>query len=226
MQKKDLILLIVLTFVLFSLIFLFSYKYVLYNKGFYEEEFSKNGVYEKYNKADVDEEHDKIMEFLLTTKSIGETKMLSEQGIQHLKDVKILMRNIEYFSYFIVIVVFGLFAYLHFKHKKKDILFAKATLFSGIISSVVLLILYFLSRNFNWFFVKFHEIAFSNDLWLMDPEKTMLVNLYPDQFWWDAFAKIIWIVMIVSVMFVLMGGIGWYFLKKREKQKEKNRKKD
>ena len=45
MEKRDLITLLILIFVLSNLIFLFSYKSVLYNKNFYEKQFNKQGVY-------------------------------------------------------------------------------------------------------------------------------------------------------------------------------------
>lgn len=231
-QKKEMILLIILIIILSNLVFLFGYKYVLFNKTFYETEFAKNGVYsithtitkEQLNKTIVLEEHDKIMNFLVgkdkpndDNKIINST-FLSSQDIAHLNDVKELMKKVDYYSAGLVLILFGLFFYLHFKHKyEKDRLFSKAIMYSGIVNIILLLILYLLSLNFEWFFTKFHEICFNNNLWLMNVNVDMLVNLYPEQFWVNAFTKILFVVLIVSVLFVIIGLLSLYGIKRQQK---------
>ncbi|MFH1439351.1 MAG: TIGR01906 family membrane protein [Candidatus Woesearchaeota archaeon] len=218
-KRKELIILIVLTFVLVNLVFLFSYKYVLYSKSFHVEEFEKNGVYSKFNQTSVDDEHDNIMEYLLTGRTSVISERLSEQDKLHLKDVKQLMKNVDYYSYVTVGFIFLLFWFLHFRHKKLiDKLFSKAIFITGIVNVVLLFILYLLSRNFNLFFIKFHEITFNNDLWMMNPNVDLLVQLYPQQFWIDAFSKIMFMSMTISVMFIVIGGLGWYFINKKMKK--------
>jgi len=223
MEKRDLITLLILIFVLSNLIFLFSYKSVLYNKNFYEKQFNKQGVYAEYNKTFVNDEHDGIMKFLLTKKSSTGSESLSQQDILHLNDVKKILRSVNYYSYFIVGIIGLLFLYLHYIHKRIiDKFLAKAVWISGIINATMILILYLFSRNFDWFFIKFHKILFSNDLWLMDPKTNLLVNLYPDLFWQEMFMRIIVITLIVSAVFVVVGIIGEKVIKKHNMQKKES----
>jgi integral membrane protein (TIGR01906 family) len=44
--------------------------------------------------------------------------------------------------------------------------------------------------DFTEAFVKFHEMAFSNDLWMLDPRTDYLLMLYPEGFWLDATLRI------------------------------------
>ena len=237
MQKKEIIILIILTLLLSNLVFLFGYKYVVYSKTFFEHEFEKNGVYrirhtitkEQLNKTIVLEEHDKIMNFLdgkdkkNDNNKIINSTFLSSQDIKHMGDVKYLMKKVDYYSTGLVLVLFALFFYLHFKHKdKKDSLFSKAIMCAGIFNLVLLLMLYLLSLNFEWFFIKFHKLFFTNNLWLMNANVDMLVNLYPEQFWIDAFTKILFIVLIVSVIFVVIGLLSLYGIKRQQKIIETN----
>lgn len=243
MQKKELIILIILTLILSNLVFLFGYKYVLFNKTFYETEFANNGVYsithiitkERLNKTIVLEEHDKIMNFLVgkdnnnngddnkDNDGLIDSTFLSSQDKTHLNDVKEVMKKVDYYSTFLVLTLFGLFFYLHFKHKdKKDSLFSKAILYSGALNLVLLGILYLLSLNFEWFFIRFHKIFFTNNLWLMNANVDMLVNLYPEQFWINAFTKILFVALIVSVIFIGIGLLSLYGIKRQQKEAEKN----
>lgn len=44
--------------------------------------------------------------------------------------------------------------------------------------------------DFTEAFVKFHEIAFSNDDWMLDPRTDYLIMLFPEGFWLDATLRI------------------------------------
>ena len=44
------------------------------------------------------------------------------------------------------------------------------------------LLAYGVSRDFTAAFLRFHEIFFTNDLWLLDPSVDLLVNIVPEAF--------------------------------------------
>jgi integral membrane protein (TIGR01906 family) len=44
--------------------------------------------------------------------------------------------------------------------------------------------------DFSSAFVKFHEIAFSNDDWMLDPRTDYLIMLFPEPFWLDAAIRV------------------------------------
>lgn len=60
----------------------------------------------------------------------------------------------------------------------------------------------FIASNFNQAFTAFHHLFFSNDLWLLDPEKDWLIRLLPEGFFFDM-AAAVFTVFIGSVLIVL-----------------------
>ena len=59
--------------------------------------------------------------------------------------------------------------------------------------------------DFSQAFVRFHELAFSNDLWMLDPRTDYLVMLYPEGFWLDATLRI---AMLSAIEAVVIGAVG------------------
>lgn len=57
--------------------------------------------------------------------------------------------------------------------------FAAIALLAGIIST-----------NFTKYFIIFHELFFNNDLWILDPESDLLINIVPEPFFVDTAARI------------------------------------
>ncbi|MDD2981386.1 MAG: TIGR01906 family membrane protein [Hespellia sp.] len=62
---------------------------------------------------------------------------------------------------------------------------------------------YAFSRDFTAAFIKFHEIFFTNDLWIFDPNTDYMINMLPEGFFSDMVARI-------GTMFI--GGIAILFV--------------
>ena len=54
--------------------------------------------------------------------------------------------------------------------------------------------------GFDKVFVTFHEISFSNDLWILDPRTDYLIMLFPFGFWFDTTIKIGIISIVISTI--------------------------
>lgn len=59
-------------------------------------------------------------------------------------------------------------------------------LFFAVLAGLAALI----STNFTKYFIIFHEIFFSNDLWILDPSTDLLINIVPEPFFMDTAARI------------------------------------
>lgn len=59
--------------------------------------------------------------------------------------------------------------------------------------------------DFSQAFVAFHELAFSNDLWILDPRTDYLIMLFPEGFWFDATMRI---AMRSALEAALASGVG------------------
>lgn len=54
--------------------------------------------------------------------------------------------------------------------------------------------------GFDRLFTRFHELSFSNDLWLLDPERDRLVQVFPFEFWQLAAGLLIALTLAESVL--------------------------
>lgn len=221
MDRKEKIIICILVLALLNLVMLFSYNSVVYSKQFYEREFEQNGVYAKYNKTFVDQENELILRYLADKDKEMISDNLSAQDKAHLADVKEIMDDVKDYSFVVVGIIFALFMYMHFRKRARiDAIFSASLMATGMLGLILLVALWALSHNFEWAFIKFHEMLFNNSLWMMDPAKDLLVNIYPEQFWIDAFGKIMKYVLIMSSAFIAIGGISWFIQKKKKHMDE------
>jgi integral membrane protein (TIGR01906 family) len=104
----------------------------------------------------------------------------------HLADVKVLFAaNSVAQSFSLLLVVALVIAGLSFDHRADVV----SGLRRGALVTLSLLTLVALSffLDFQQMFVLFHEVAFSNPFWLLDPRTDYLVMLFPLGFWQDMF---------------------------------------
>ncbi|MFV0503955.1 MAG: TIGR01906 family membrane protein [Lachnospirales bacterium] len=162
--------------------------------GYYEKSFEKNNVVEdiKVNKDDLmkvtkvltdymkDERDD--LEVIVTVNGTSR-EFFNEKEKLHMVDVKDLLLNGRMLKNISLVVLTICVLFFVFKYKKipRGFLSASAITIVGI--TILLLILGLLvSTNFNKYFIIFHEIFFSNDLWILEPGVDLLINLVPLQF--------------------------------------------
>jgi integral membrane protein (TIGR01906 family) len=143
--------------------------------------------------------------------------LFNEKETIHLKDVKDLFKM----DYLIVGIAFVyILGYAVFSLAKKEKLrLAGATARGGGATLGLMLITGIgILAGFDWLFWQFHEIAFTNDFWLLDPSTDFLVMMFPGGFWYDAAALI---AILAALGAVITGGAGWLYLRKnREKTRE------
>ena len=71
----------------------------------------------------------------------------------------------------------------------------------GVIVAGLCALVIWLSTDFNAAFVRLHEMTFTNDLWLLDPDVHVLINLVPEQFF-SGIARDIALVFAGSIVLV------------------------
>lgn len=62
--------------------------------------------------------------------------------------------------------------------------------------------------DFNKYFVLFHKIFFTNDLWLLDPDTDLMIRMLPEGFFSDMVARIGGI-FITSLLLLWIAGLLW-----------------
>jgi|LGOV01.1.fsa_nt_gb integral membrane protein (TIGR01906 family) len=154
--------------------------YLLVSEGLYE---SHNDIYYDYDYV-----VDRIIGYLnyqyddleFGSDEFDHYILLSDDAIRHMEDVKTLYTSLRIAAVLSFIVGVSLSMYLY-KKDKKEFYFTYRSLPLGVIYVIVFIGAYLLI-DFNRAFRIFHNILFSNDLWLLDPDDILIV-LLPNNFW-------------------------------------------
>ena len=136
----------------------------------------------------------------------------NEKEQHHLHDIQILVKAARKFLILVNIgmVLALIVVWLIDKSDKKQFLVSitrsfKSAVIASLIALGTLVALYFI--DFDWAFRKFHEIFFTNDLWLLDPKTDRLIQMMPLEFFID-FTKL-WLskVFLIFIIFITVGFI-------------------
>lgn len=143
-------------------------------------------------------------------------KHFNEKEIAHMRDVfKLYELNSKVTSISIAFIVVTLVLNIVLKNKQN----INRKTFFYILGIIILSIIFalFVSADFNKYFIKFHEIFFDNDLWLLNPETDLMIQMMPLNFF-IGMAKNIFIYFALSLLVVLIVLIIDVFINKNNKR--------
>ena len=207
--KKTFLVLLSLLFV--PLIILFSFNLFVFNEKYYEKEFVKTGVYEKYQKEDVKNAVDELFGYFKDKNDL-KTQFFNQKEKEHLKDVKNIIQKIINLFYFVLVASTAAIIYflIHKKYFEIGKILMRGSIFSIL---TVITFLSFSIMSFSSSFYLFHVTFFKNNLWMLNPETDNLINLFPEQFFFDIMKEILVASFSISILFLILGA----FLIKRYK---------
>ena len=156
------------------------------------------------------------MDFLYNrAMTFGSAKyMFSQKELLHMEDVKSLfvqgyrIRNISF-----AVLLITIFAAIRLSKGSKRL--AGRLLFSGSIALFLATVGFglLLQTDIYRHFTIFHKVFFTNDLWLLNPETDLLINMFPLEFFNDMAIRIM---LYFAVGLTAVASIG-YFISKTEK---------
>ena len=82
----------------------------------------------------------------------------------------------------------------------RDMLFSTA-----LMVALVVLVGIASAIDFDALWTHFHQVAFRNDLWLLDPTRDYLIMLFPEPFWFAATIRIATSVAVQTLLVALVG---------------------
>lgn len=115
-------------------------------------------------------------------------EIFDEREKTHMVDVQKLYLTVVYTTAALLAVII-LSAVIMYKDKARESL--QSLLFSKykkslIVAAVLVIILGAIFYiNFNWFWTNFHLVFFSNDLWILDPAISVMINMFPLDFFFS-----------------------------------------
>ena len=145
----------------------------------------------------------------LNNKAELNTSWFTEKDILHMKDVKTLY-NVSFYTMIFFIAVFIISTILIMVLYKNHTMFYitrtfNKTLLAFIVSIIVLSGI--ISYNFNSFWIKFHQLLFSNDLWLLSPDESNLIKMVPEEFFISLITTIILHILLLFIALFVLNNI-------------------
>lgn len=117
--------------------------------------------------------------------------LFSEKENQHLKDCSNLTRGLGYFRFgamFLLLLVFIWIMLEKDQAKRRvriDETFKALAWGAGALLTVALALFIWGAADFESLFLAFHYVSFTNDLWILDPETDLLIQMMPYPFFVD-----------------------------------------
>lgn len=204
------ILIIIQNFSLFISSILGIIFYNCFNLNFYKNFYLRENLAPSINTTDDEliENTNNLLEYL-TNKAELNTTWFSEKDILHMKDVKTLY-NVSFNLMILFIIIFILSTILIALVYKNYTIFYITKIFNKTLLAFILLIIVLagiISYNFNSFWIKFHQLLFSNDLWLLSPDESNLIKMVPENFFISLITTIILHILILFVSLFVLSNI-------------------
>ncbi len=206
---------IILALVLPLFILLTSTEIAAFDINYYRAEYEKYNISENLaiEQKDLMDSTSKLLDYLrgnrkdLDFQTIVngiEQEFFSARDKLHMVDVKnlfIIGRNIR--NGILILLLFIIVMLKYNKTISFDL--GKALLMSSIAGVLpIALLIILINIDFYKYFTIFHEIFFTNDLWLLDPNADRLVNIFPEGFFSDiAFRIITYYLTAQFILFIL-----------------------
>ena len=197
--------------------------------GYYEKEYTKYQVLNDLPERTMDDlldVTDQMMAFLrgkredlhvYTTMGGKYREFFNDREIAHMEDVQGLfigglwLRRIG----IAVTAVFAALAYLWGRKNAertralKRLIPKSLCIGTGAVFAVALALIGVISTDFSKYFIVFHKIFFTNDLWILDPRTDMLINIVPEGFFFDTAARIALVFAVIVVVFFVGNLVLW-----------------
>ena len=145
-----------------------------------------------------------------------EVNVFDERDTAHMVDVKNLYLTARTVRNILVPVIIVLLVAACFLVKRERLRLLASGCIAGVIIAGVVVggLAIWAAADFDSFWVTFHQVLFTNDLWQLDPATSVLINMVPSQFFYDLVMRIvsyaavaIGVPLVLSVVYMMISRI-------------------
>ncbi len=219
-------------FALMIILLITSIEAVTYwTPGYYEKEYAKYGVLNDVHMEmdDLLDVTDEMMAYLrgsredlhVPTIVDGQPReFFNDREIAHMEDVRgLFLGGLALRRISLGLIVACVILLLLLKADIRRVLPKMICIGSALFLAVLAVLAGIISTDFNQYFIMFHHIFFNNDLWMLNPDTDLLINIVPEPFFMDTAARIAMTYgASVLTVFAICSIILYYYRKKQEKQ--------
>jgi len=147
-------------------------------------------------------------------------EIFNQREVAHLKDVKQLVR-LDYRLLLGTAIYIGAYAgvFLWRRRKLRQQLARAAIIGSSIaLGMIIVMGVGSVVLDFGQMFTRFHFLAFTNELWMLDPSRDFLIMLFPEGFWYDA--SVLFGMIVAGVAGTIIGVAGGYLWRMRRAESQ------
>ena len=221
---------IITAFCLMIFLFITSVEAVVYwTPGYFEKEYAKFNVLDSLPSMTMDDllhVTDEMMDYLrgdrddlhVTTTMGGEQReFFNEREIAHMEDVRGLFLKALSIRRVCLVLGAGLLILMAAtKARMGRVLPPFLCMGTGLFFALITVLGLIISTDFTKYFIMFHHIFFTNDLWILDPATDMLINIVPEGFFMDTAARIA--LLFGSLSLILFGVCLFLTIRNRRKE--------
>ena len=219
-------------FALMIILLITSIEAVTYwTPGYYEKDYAKYGVLNDVHMEmdDLLDVTDEMMAYLrgsrenlhVPTIVDGQPReFFNDREIAHMEDVRgLFLGGLALRRISLGLIVACVILLLLLKADIRRVLPKMICIGSALFFAVLAVLAGIISTDFNQYFILFHHIFFNNDLWMLNPDTDLLINIVPEPFFMDTAARIamtygISVLAVFAICFIIL----YYYRKKQEKQ--------
>ncbi len=145
--------------------------------------------------------NDKIRDYFYGDQELLDVAIYSSKEILHMQDVKSLINFIFNFGRIcsIIFCIFSFVLFYYFSVQLVSIFKYSLYLFSCLLIFLGLGFIFL----FNQIFLIFHQISFTNDLWILNPETDFLLMMFPESFFRDVAIMIVVLAILINLLLFL-----------------------
>lgn len=194
---------------LFILLFIGAFRFMLFNKAFFEWHYTAHGVVETTQTSleELMRITGRLLDYIkgrmpaLDMEAVvaGSTReVFNEREKAHMVDVKALYDDVLRLQWGGFMAAFWAFVAASRRGSVADMLKKLKWIFLSAGSAAAVLAGLF-ALDFERWFTFFHEVFFSNDLWLLDPRTDLMINMVPEIYFYQivAFSSLLFLGAIV-----------------------------
>ncbi len=213
----------VASLLLATVLLLAALQLVAFNPNFYRSEYRKYdrpaaiGISEDdlmaTTRALLDYVADKWPDLRVQATILGERRQVfDDRELQHMQDVKALfLQGFRLRTRALALGLASVFLLWLLTRRKAWAILARSFIRVTIAALVLVAVLVALSNlNFTGVWDQFHYTFFSNNLWQLDPDTEIMIQMFPEEFFFDAAVRVMG--LFVGLM-VTMSGLAWYYLR-------------
>ena len=180
--------------------------YNCFNLDFYKNFYEKENLVPSINttNSELINNTENLLAYLKDNTSLNKN-WFSDKDILHMIDVKNLY-NVGFKVMTFCLIIFVITTIIIIITKKtKTLLYITKTFNKTLVIFILLIAILagIIAYNFNSFWIRFHTILFSNDLWLLSPDESNLIKMVPEEFFISLITRIIIHIFIVFTLLLI-----------------------